>query len=51
MINLQVLEAASFNKEQVIKKEKAIMVACGGKHTLLLSHHNDIFAVGCNSHG
>ena len=27
------------------------MVACGGKHTLFLSHHNDIFAVGCNSHG
>ena len=27
------------------------MVACGGQHTLFLSHHNDIFAVGCNSHG
>ena len=34
-----------------VKREKAIMVACGGHHTLFLSHHNDIFSVGSNSHG
>ena len=27
------------------------MVACGGQHTLFLSHENDVFAVGDNTQG
>ena len=51
VVNLQVQIQATHNKEQTIKKDKAIMVACGGQHTLFLSHENDVFAVGNNSQG
>lgn len=51
MVSLQVHIAATHNKEQSVKRDKAIMVACGGQHTLFLSHENDVFAVGNNAQG
>jgi alpha-tubulin suppressor-like RCC1 family protein len=32
-------------------KQRTLMIACGGNHTLILNQENDVYAFGDNTHG